>query len=87
MMSRANLKNVNDRLRRVEQKYAKHQQRPCDRTKNIESRLMRGAVAGLNANELEDFIALMKALRTDLETKPSPQQQTAFEAYGIIMTS
>jgi len=78
---RKNSKNVNDRLRHLEQKYAKYQQDRAMEQKSIESRLMRGAVAGLNTHELEHLLSLKEASMTDIDAKPTPEQQAACEAY------
>jgi hypothetical protein len=49
--------------------------------KLVETRLMRGAVAGLNTDELDHFSGLMDVWSTDPNANPTPKQQAAFDAY------
>jgi len=75
------MKNMRDRLQRLEHKLLKRDEDRRAEEMRIQSRLLRGALAGLNADELKHFCEVLDAWVTDLNTKLTPQQLTAVDAY------
>lgn len=75
------MKSIRDRLQRLEHKSLKRNENRRAEDMRIQSRLLRGALAGLNADELKHFGEVLEAWGTDFNAKLTPQQQAALDAY------
>jgi len=82
MISRgANFRSLNDRLQRLEKKRLKCEEDQATEKKRVESRLMKGAMEGLNNDQLKHLVVLLGRWQTDPDAEPTPEQRAAFEAY------
>ena len=78
MISRgANFRSLNDRLQRLEKKRIMREEDQDAEKKQLESRLMKSAMEGLNKDQLEHLIVLLGRSQTDLDAEPTAQQHHA----------